>query len=322
MYRSLQFLILTASPSLLAGFQARDTFTITGLVVQSDGTALHNARPVVLLNSASAPLSIQTTAGPDGRFEFSKLNPGVYTVVAALPGIPVVRRTIDIGPDVADAARSVAIEVRLDVASRDHSVSVEELEVPRRALDEHAKSRTHLGKQDVKGAIDCLKRALALAPHFSAAWNDLGTIALHRRDYPEAETCFREALKDEPEAYPALVNLGTVLLSERKTRESLAINQQAVRMNPGDPMAEAQLGLSYLYAGDDASALTHLRKAKELDPSHFSYPQLHLMQIYERMGDSAAAQAEMQEFLHLHPHSRLAPQVRTRLDRIRARDTN
>jgi Flp pilus assembly protein TadD len=317
MYRSLQFLILTACPSLSAGFQAGDTFTITGLVVQSDGTALHDVRPVVLLNAASAPLSIQTTAGPDGRFEFSRLNPGVYTVVAALPGIPIVRKTLDIGPGVADGARSVAIEVRLAASTRDHTVSVEELEVPRRARDEHAKSREHLGKQDVKGAIDCLKRALALAPHFSAAWNDLGTIALNRRDYTEAETCFRKALKDEPEAYPALVNLGNVLLSERKTQESLVVNQRAVKINPGDPMAEAQLGLSYLYAGDDSNAVAHLKKAKELDPSHFSYPQLHLMQIYERMGDSAAAQAEMQEFLRLHPHSRLAPQVRTRLDRTR-----
>jgi Flp pilus assembly protein TadD len=319
MCRSLQFLLLTACFPPACAPEPRDLFSISGVVLQTDGTVFGHPRPVVILNSTIEALSKETIAGTDGSFQFSGLNKGMYTIVAAVPGAPVVRRTVDVGRAHADGRHAVTVELRLDaVPGGGREVSVNELRVPHRAREEHLKSRNRLGRKDVKGAVACLRKALALAPHFSAAWNDLGAIAFHEKDYPQAEACFREALRGEPQPYSALVNLGNVLLSERKTDESLAVNERAVSLNPTDPMAQAQLGVSYFYAGNDEMALLHLKKAKDLDPSHFSYPQLGLVRVYERRGDFAAAEGEMKEFLRLHPDSRIAPQVRAHLEKHRA----
>ncbi len=319
MCRCLQWLILVAcSPSLTAMADDPGPYRICGRVVRPDGEAFHNPRPVVVLNSAAVPVSHQTVAAADGNFAFERLSAGVYTLVAAVPGVPPLRKTVEVGPPFADTRNAIRIELRLESSSaRWQSVSLGELAVPERARDEHARSRLRLSKSDVKGAIECLKKALKLAPQFAAAWNDLGAIAFRHQDYPQAESCFREALRRQPELYPPLVNLGNVLLSERKIRESLDVNLRAVEQNPADPMAEAQLGLSYLYVDNEEMALVHLKKAKALDPAHFSYPQLHLMEIYSRRGDRSAAAAEMEEFLRLHPGSRLASSIRRRLENTR-----
>ncbi len=316
MYRCLPWLIFIACH--LAVADEPGSYHLLGRVLQPDGKAFNNPKPVIVLSSAAAPLSQETVAAEDGDFRFGGLSPGVYTLVAAVPGAPLLRKTLEIGPPFADTANAVRIELRLNArSSRSQSISLGELTLPQRARDEHAKSRLLLGKSDVKGAVECLKKALKLAPRFAAAWNDLGAIALHRQNYPQAEACFREALRQQPDLYSPLVNLGNVLLSERKFSESLEVNLRAVEQNPADPMAEAQLGLSYLYGHDEQMALRHLKKAKTLDPAHYSYPQLHLMEIYGRRGDFSAAAAEMEEFLRLHPGSRLAASIRLRLEKVR-----
>jgi tetratricopeptide (TPR) repeat protein len=133
-----------------------------------------------------------------------------------------------------------------------------------------------------------------------------------------AEQYFREALKHDPESYAPLVNLGGALLSEGKIEESLPINQRAVRARPDDPLAHSQLGQSYYYLENFNEAEKYLKQAKALDPSHFSYHQLLLINIYARRENLPALIAEMEEFLRLHPDARLAPEIRKSLEKARA----
>ena len=77
-----------------------------------------------------------------------------------------------------------------------------------------------------------LKKAIALAPQFSAAWNHLGTIAYQTGLYAEAEADFRKAREADPDSYAPLVNLGGVLINLGRWSEALEYNLLAVRGTP------------------------------------------------------------------------------------------
>ena len=48
-------------------------------------------------------------------------------------------------------------------------------------------------------------------------------------------------------------------------------------------------------------ALTHLEKARQLDPMSFTLPGIFIAQIHAIQGDTAGAIAEYREFLKIHP---------------------
>jgi tetratricopeptide (TPR) repeat protein len=174
-----------------------------------------------------------------------------------------------------------------------------------------------LGQHDVPGAIQYLRNALDLAPQFSAAWNNLGTIAYQSGEYENAEKHFREALRHDPDSYAPLVNLGGALLSLNRAEDALRINLQAVKERPDDALAHSQLGQSYLRVGQIEPAERHLKQAKALDVRHFSFPQLVLAEIYALKEDHPAFVAELEEFLRYHPDSKLVPGVTQALEKAR-----
>jgi outer membrane protein assembly factor BamD (BamD/ComL family) len=55
-----------------------------------------------------------------------------------------------------------------------------------------------------------------------------------------------------------------------------------------------------------------------LDPGHFSYPQVFLVEIYARRNQLPAAISEIEGFLKLHPDSEMADQMRKALEKARA----
>ena len=58
------------------------------------------------------------------------------------------------------------------------------------------------------------------------------------------------------------------------------------------------------------------RPLGELDPAHFSNPQLPLARIYLRRSEQEAALRELEDFLEHHPDSPTAPQVRAMIEEI------
>jgi hypothetical protein len=108
-------------------------------------------------------------------------------------------------------------------------------------------------------AVTRLKRALKVAPQFSAAWNHLGTIAYQTGQYVEAEADFRKGLEADPDAYAPLVNLGGVLINLAKWGEALEYNRRAVLKRPNDSLANSQLGMAYFYRASLTSPRNILR---------------------------------------------------------------
>jgi tetratricopeptide (TPR) repeat protein len=295
------------------------TFQLNGKVVQSNGKPFHNPPPVVFLEGIQTPFAASAVADAAGEFKFKNLRPGTYSLNIIVPFVGEQRRTIEIGPSFADSKGRItsvySFEGKHQPAS--NTVSVSALRIPESAKTEYAKARECLARHDTAGAIARLKKAVEIAPQFSAALNNLGTIAYQSGSFEEAERYFRQALEQEPDAYAPLVNLGGALISEGKLQESLDYNLRAVEARPDDALAHSQLGQSYFSLGQPDAAEVELKRAKALDAGHFSLPQLVLAEIYLRKRNPGAAIKEMEEFLKLHPDSDRVPIIRKQLQDLK-----
>ncbi len=317
----LAVLLLSLIPMSSWSESKKKAYEVRGRVLRNDGTPFIDVMPVVFLHGALAPYSNQTLAGRDGTFRFKEIPEGTYTLIAAVPRVGETQKTIEVGKSFADPKGRVSVELKFGQTApvdRRTKVSRSELAVSENAAQEYRRAQEFLSRQDIDKAVEHLKKALEIAPEFSAALNNLGTISYQSRQYQQAEKYFRDALKADPEAYSPLVNLGGVLIALNRFEESLQYNEAAVKAMPGDPLAHSQLGKTCFYIGRFEAAETHLKQAKALDPGHFSYPQLFLVEIYARRNDLKAAIEEMEEFLKLHPDSDWVPSVRKSLQTARA----
>jgi len=263
----------------------------------------------VSLFGATAPFRDAVICDSAGRFTFRKLDAGTYTLAVFIPQRGEARQTIEIGPGTADDRHRVILDLKFkdsdfvfaDAVRRRHSISARQLSVPDRALRDYQDAQKALGRHDADAAVKSLEHAVELAPQFSAAWNELGTIAYQTGKFDRAEQCFRQSLDQDPDAYEPLVNLGGVLVTLQRTDESLDYNIRAVLERPNDALANSQLGQSYFQARNYDLALKYLERARQLDAAHFSHPQLVMAEIHLRRGERLAAAADLEDFLKHHP---------------------
>jgi Tfp pilus assembly protein PilF len=300
---------LLASSALFAvdAGQSRAKFEVVGEVRLAPPQKARRLVAYVALNGNTTPYSAHTWTDFGGRFKFKKVPPGSYSLQVEVRRRGDKHLTVEVSPSLADRkgrirqvitvepTQSVAVKQRPDV------VSVRELSVPEKARGLYLKAEKKLSKGEIDEGIALLERAVNLAPHFVAAINRIGTIFHIQKNFSKSEQYFREALEVDPNAYAPLVNLGGSLLAMGRFQEALAINQHAVTVRPRDALANAQLGVSYLSLKNDAKAEEYLIRTKELDPQHFTYPQLSLAGIYNRQNKLAQVLQELREFIRLHP---------------------
>jgi tetratricopeptide (TPR) repeat protein len=290
---------------------AQPTFDVSGRITPAGAAS-------VTLYGTSSPFSASTLAGEDGRFSFKKLKPAAYTIAVFMPARGEARQTVVVGPGTADGRGRVALNLFLkdsdfvfkEVLRRRNSISAKQLAIPDKALREYEQAQKSLSRHEIETAIRHLERAVEIAPQFSAAWNNLGTIAYQTRRFPKAEEYFRESLEQDPDAYEPLVNLGGVLINLNQLDEAWKYNVHAVLTRPNDPLANAQLGQTYFGLNKTELAEKYLVIARNLDPAHFSHPQLFLAEIRLRRGDKRGAADELEDFLKRHPDWPTAEKVR------------
>jgi tetratricopeptide (TPR) repeat protein len=285
------------------------------------------AAVAVFLHGAVFPFERSTVSGEDGRFQFGKVPAGTYTLVISTAAPGEVVQTVEVSPGTVDSKGRLDLALTINTASLESeggratsaSVSATVLSIPDRAAKEFEAAQQCLSHSSGNPASEAgcasahLLHAVQIAPRFTAAWNQLGTIAYQTHRYPDAEADFRKALDAEPDAFEPLVNLGGVLLNLERPREALSYNQRAVARRPNNALANSQLGLSYFELDDTDAAEKYLKTALQLDPAHFSHPQLTLAEIYVRRGARASAIVELRDFLKRHPDSPEAAGVRQKI---------
>jgi Tfp pilus assembly protein PilF len=272
------------------------------------GTLKPAAKAVITLDGYSTTFTGSVLAGPNGDFEFKDLRAGTYTLIIGVPNRGEIRRTIEIGPSTADPKNCVSLPLAVDdslfnreAVRREGTVSMRELAIPEKARKAYEESQRQLARRNQQKAIESLEKAVRIAPGFSGAWNNLGTLFYKSAQYEKAEKAFRAALTASPGSFEPLVNLGGVLLTLNRPSEAFTFNLYSVLSRPEDALANSQMGMNYFALGRLDLARKYLHEARRIDPGHFSRPQLMLAEICLRRGDIRGAARELEEYLRYHP---------------------
>jgi Tfp pilus assembly protein PilF len=309
-----KLIAVAVSAVCLGAAERPSTFEIRGEIWPHEAGA-------VSLHAVANPFATSTLAGLDGRFRFRKVEAGAYTVSVSVPQHGETRVTLNIGPSTADGKGHVVIRVDTQGETlhrgSEATISARAWQISARAQRAYEEANRKIARRDNDGAIACLRRAVEIEPRYAAAWNHLGTIAYQTQHYQEAAGYFRQGLEADPEAYEPLVNLGGVLLNLGHPDEARAYNLEAVRRRPKDALAQSQLGLACLLLNQFEPAEEHLLRASQLDPSHFSHPQLYLAEIYVRRQKFRRAANQLDDFLQHYPDWPNAAPMRQSIERWR-----
>jgi tetratricopeptide (TPR) repeat protein len=152
----------------------------------------------------------------------------------------------------------------------------------------------YAAQQQYGPAIANFKKALALAPAYSAASTGLGMVYVTQRQWKPAEDIFSAALKTNPADASALAGLMAVYQNTGQTARILPFVQQqlataeAAHASPGAlAQLNAQLARAYAVQKNTAQAEAVLQKALQLDPHNYN--------TYAMLGTLYAQQNENQK---------------------------
>jgi Flp pilus assembly protein TadD len=157
--------------------------------------------------------------------------------------------------------------------------------------------RLRYTEQRFGDALDCFKRAIALAPGSVKVENNLGLAyeGLNRTD--DAVIAYRQAIAwqdAEPSGKASeqpLLNLAIVLRHQGKLAEAKPLLLCAVRIAPQDPRIHEQLGHLFAQQGNYGEAAKYLETATRLDPEKSNLHYL-LGQAYRHLGRETEAKTE------------------------------
>lgn len=311
--------IIAAMMCAASAWAARDgQMELQGKVT---GSSRSRALRVTLFGVGST-FTASTFTDPAGQFSFHGIPAGTYTVSIMRRSLGEIRRTVVVTASLADRKRTVRMSIPYSAAEaaaskRGGTISAKQLSIPPKAWNLYGDAQKRMARSDVQGAGAKLRRAIEIAPGFTAAWNGLGIMSYQDGKLKEAEDFFRTALKSEPEAFEPTVNLGGVLLNQGRPSDALPFNRKAVESHPSDALAEAQLGINYFELGDFEHAEPALRAAKTADPAQSTRPQIYLSRIYLDRGDRAAALAELEDCVAKYPDAPDAGTLRQQIDDLK-----
>ena len=189
---------------------------------------------------------------------------------------------------------------------------------PKNAVKEFDKAVRADKNQRPDEAIQHYEKAIALAPDFYPAHNNLGSDYLSKADFAGAEKQFKEVLRVNQNDSQAYFNLGHVLMLTKRFAEAEKALQQGLQKQPDSAFGHFLLGSLYSRTGRGSEAERNLNDALQFDPA-MSQAYLQLVALYLQQQRSSDAAAELRTFLKLFPNDGFAPKAKGVLEKLESK---
>jgi len=296
----------------------RDTFTslqpleVSGQVRSADlGEPARNVP--VRLERFSGGIVEQMTTDSLGRFRFTGLQRGYYTVVVEAPGFEPVRQQADL--QVLFKAFLMFELTKKSLTPESYSLFVLDARVPESARNEFSKARAALADKKTKVSIEHLERAIFFYPEFFDAHLMLGTGNMDLRQWEKAEAAFRRALEIKGDSAPALFSLGEAYWREKRYAEAESTLLDGLKLDDTNWHGHFTLGRLYWDMDEVMRAGPAVGRTLQLKPD---FAEAHLLagNILLRLKQEERALAEYQEYLKLAPKGEFAVQTRELVQKL------
>jgi len=175
------------------------------------------------------------------------------------------------------------------------TVSVNELKVPGKAVNELKRSDKAMHAGDIRGSVEHLEKALTIYPNLPAqAHNELGLRYAMLKDYDKAVEEFKAAASQKQNYWQAVDNVTKVLCMQHRYAEAEPVARRALEIEPGAAISQYLLGSILVEEGNYSKEATGLlEKTKAEHPRAW----LFLAKAAEERGQPEVAEEELREYL-------------------------
>lgn len=297
----------------------RDTWTavqsleVSGLVRIADlGEPAANVS--VRLERFSGGIVEQMSTDNSGRFRFSGLQRGYYTVVVEAPGFNAARQQADL--QVLFKAFLMFELTRANSGSSRSSLVVIDSRVPESARSEFTKASAALTDKRAKDAIPYLEKAIFIYPEFFDAHLLLGTSYMDTRQWEKAEAALRLALEIKPDNSGALLSLGEVYWRQKSYADAEKTLLDGLKLDDKSWHGHFTLARLYWDTNEVMKAAGFVGRTLQLKPT---FAEAHLLagNILLRLQQEQRALDEYVEYLRLAPKGEFAAQTRELIQKLK-----
>ena len=279
---------------------------IVGTVYSPDGVPI-NTRMRIKLTSLEWG-DILATTDDRGRFVFSGVGSGVYTIVIdrekeyepVSQEVEIIRNRSTVPETYTVMIRLRAVEERKPKTGP-AVINAANAGVPKPALDHYEAASKLSQAKDYKGAIKELKLAVSEYPAFVSALNQMGVLYLRLDEADHADDVLKAALKINPEAYEPLLNRGIALYRLQKFKNAETMFRDTLKSKPDSSVSYYYLGRTLNKLGRNDEAETAFLTCLKMSPNDFKEAHRLLAAIYLDRGALQRVIEELETYLKLVP---------------------
>jgi len=292
-----------------------DNRSVSGVVQDTQNNPLKDVR--VELTDANGTVVTSSYTNPSGRFEFSRLSPGTYTVVAT-SGLQQASERVD----ASNFSNSVNLRIQGAGKPADgvegNSISIAQYKVPAKAREAYRKAHEALEKGKMDDAHKHLTKALELCPNYADALTLRGVLELNQKDPQAAIADLDKAIKADGNYAMAYMVMGSALNMQSKFDEAIRSLQRGQSLAPNYWQGYFEMGKSYIGKADYPAALRQLERAESMAPA--DYPLISLLRAHAllAMKQFPEAMAALQVYLQKDPQGANSAQAHKMLEQAQA----
>ncbi len=188
---------------------------------------------------------------------------------------------------------------------------------PKSALKEFKKGQEAdaAGKRDE--AIRHYEKAVAIAPDYYFAHNNLGSDYQSKADFPAARKEFLRVVELNQSDAAAYFNLSNVCMLSGQLADAKQYLDEGLRRQPDSALGQFLLGSLNLRVGKTPEAESALRRAIQIDP-FMAQARLQLVNLLLKMGRKLDAASQLRDFIAAFPDNPFTAQAKQSLQRLEA----
>jgi len=270
----------------------------------------------------------ETFTDSSGKFQFSSLPPAQYSVRVRQSGYREAQQTIDL----TTTSSGLVLLQLLPDASSSSTVSKPgtiDANVPPAAQKEFDKGVAALaegGKDKIAVAVKYFEKAVSLYPKFVEARLKLGTGYMDLGQWDKAEQALLATIEVDANAFNALFALSEIYLRQNKISEAETVLVKGLAIQDASYLGHLNLARVYWEKSREIKDLMQAKPTleksyEEIKRALTLNPDLagaHLLKgnLLLRVGRTADAVTEFNEYLRLEPNGAFATETRTLIEKI------
>lgn len=278
---------------------------IVGTVYSPEGVPINTQMRLRLTSPTWG--DILSNTDDRGRFVFSNVASGTYTITIDEKEYEAVTHQVDIVRDRNTVPETYTVTIRLRHAVNPKSttkpsvVNAANAGVPKKALQFYDNAAKLAREKDYKGAIKELKLAVSEYPSYASALTLIGILHLRLNEPEDADNALKAALKINPEAYEPLLNRGVALYRMDKFKNAETMFRDALKVKGDSAIAYYYLGRTLNKLGKNEDAEKAFLTCLKMSPDDFKEAHRQLAAIYLDRGALPRVVEELDTYLRLVP---------------------